>query len=109
MRNISIKVTDEFHKLIRLNFVEKDLELKGTIIDLLKAKAKINFEGKKWCEAKHIFENYMHVDKDNVDSVTKECIVDFTNEFNEYSISGKLDDEGNIIIEDNACIYKNVL
>ena len=66
--------------------------------------------GKKWIEVKDILENYMTVDTDNVDETTGDCIVDFAEPYDCYSISGKIiitEDEAYTEISDEAEIYEN--
>lgn len=111
MKTIAIKVSDEFHKILKLHLVNKSKELKNTIIELLKEEIEADFEGKTWGEVKSIFENYTNVDGANVDPTTGECTVDFTNEFNEYSVAGRMiktEEETILEIDDEAVLYKNV-
>lgn len=51
---------------------------------------------------------YITVDKDNVDSETGLCIVDFSEPFNILSIEGKIIDN-ELVIDDEALIYKNCI
>lgn len=65
-----------------------------------------SFIGANWEYAGQYLKGYITVDKDNIDNKTGECIVDFTEEYSDLSISGKIvNDE--LIIEDEALIYKN--
>lgn len=109
MKNISIKISDGFHKLLKLYVAENNLEIKETIIELLKEKMGIDFEGKQWHEVKHILGEYVYVDKENVDAITGDCIVDFSNEFSEYSVDGVISKEYGLSICHTSRIYKNII
>ena len=64
-----------------------------------------NLDGLEWAAVKHKLENYITVDKDNIDD-NGYCIVDFTGKYGDYSISGKIiNDE--LIINDTEQIYMN--
>ena len=64
-----------------------------------------NINGLNWSAVKDKLENYITVDKDNIGE-DGSCIVDFINEYGDYSINGKIvDDE--LIIDDDELIYLN--
>ncbi|MBQ3420656.1 MAG: hypothetical protein IJH34_03105 [Romboutsia sp.] len=64
-----------------------------------------NIAGCDWLTVKSKLENYITVDKDNIGK-DGSCIVDFTNEYADYSISGKIVDN-EVVIEDDEKIYMN--
>lgn len=66
----------------------------------------VDVEGKTWSDVKDILDQYITLDKDNIDKNTGDCIVDFVAPFNNFSVGGKYcDDE--IIIADDELIYIN--
>lgn len=64
-----------------------------------------NIAGCNWLTVKNKLEDYITVDKDNIGE-DGSCIVDFTNEYGDYSINGKIIDD-DIIIDDDEEIYMN--
>ena len=69
----------------------------------------MNLEGMKWFEVKEMLEGFTFVDSDNIGE-EGECVVDFTNEYHEYSVIGRIvfgEEEDELIIEDEAIVYKN--
>ena len=61
--------------------------------------------GKRWAEVKSMLEDEMTVDNDNVDE-DGNCIVDFEKYVN-LSVSGKIIDNYEIVINDDEIIYDN--
>lgn len=69
----------------------------------------MNLEGMKWFEVKEMLEGFTFVDSDNIRE-EGECVVDFTNEYHGYSVIGRIvfgEEEDELIIEDEAIVYKN--
>ena len=64
-----------------------------------------NISGLEWAVVKNELENYITVDKDNIGD-DGSCIVDFINEYGDYSINGKIIDN-ELIINDDELIYFN--
>lgn len=64
-----------------------------------------NINGLKWSTVKDKLEDYITVDKDNIGE-DGSCIVDFINEYGDYSINGIIIDN-ELIIEDDEKIYIN--
>ena len=64
-----------------------------------------NISGLEWAVVKNELENYITVDKDNIGD-DGSCIVDFINEYGDYSINGKIVDN-EILINDTEQIYMN--
>ena len=61
--------------------------------------------GKRWAEMKGMLEEEITVDSDNVDEAG-DCIVDFEN-YTNLSVSGKIIDNYEIVINDDEIIYDN--
>lgn len=69
-----------------------------------------NLAGKTWAEVKNLLENETTVDSDNIDKENGDCIVDFSQEYSDFSIKGRMvknENETVIEIADDAVIYKN--